>query len=157
MLTYNRSSERPGGDKEETAHNYDISNDDNESDGDDNDEDDDDDNDDIMSLDDLELYIASLGAGEEREEERCHNASDDGNNTDDNEKPSYYDDFEPEPDSDEENEALLLQVNNDAIDSGSESVDDHCYGFLDENQSDSVPSAWVEGTLTREKAKWFLL
>ncbi|KAI1374170.1 hypothetical protein F4677DRAFT_461708 [Hypoxylon crocopeplum] len=121
---------------------------------------------------------ASLEDGGEAEE-RSPDAVDDSYDTDNNNAISsedlissedsdsdnppkesyYYDDLdsESESDADEINEAWLLEVDDDALDSGSEAADEHCCGLFDGKQSHSIPSTRVKGTLTRENTKWFLL
>ncbi|EXJ60023.1 hypothetical protein A1O7_04171 [Cladophialophora yegresii CBS 114405] len=95
--------------------------------------------------------------------------SDDINNSDSNddddddddgashEETNYYDDLESNANSADENESLYLQLDNDALDSGSESADEHPYRVFGEEQSHPIPPARIEGTRSPDDTRWFLL
>ncbi|OCT47829.1 hypothetical protein CLCR_03775 [Cladophialophora carrionii] len=69
----------------------------------------------------------------------------------------YYDDLGSGGDSADKQEALYLQLDNDAVDSGSESAGEHPDRFFGEEQTQPIPAAPVEGTRTRDDTQWFLL
>lgn len=95
---------------------------------------------------------------EEGHEDDNSNKSSDGSlpRSNNNTRTYYYDDSDLEADPTGGSEAPSLYLDNDILDSGSESADEHPYQGSDQRTSPPLP-ARIQGIGTRDDARWFLL
>ncbi|KAK3352906.1 hypothetical protein B0T25DRAFT_607008 [Lasiosphaeria hispida] len=132
-------------------------------DGDDNEDDDDygdDDDDDDGGSDDDD----DDDSGSDDDDDDDGGSDDDDSNDGSLDEITYYDSRQPSEADDEDDaahqqrEAKLLEIAHEVEDSGSESADEGCFKFVGEDGVEADTSeVRIEGTLTLESAKWFIL